>query len=741
MIIPGYNYFTFGQTQQTTLCNYITASWAALASQSVPYCDVDSVATYNGTSVLVSGTAYFTWPSGTPNVVQINAASAARDATVNQLTVNTNAVIGTVFPGATANCACQGLNMVTASSTQAFQYNSIVAGVPGPMLCGARLTYNSFDQNALYFQVGVDDGSNSGNVNLGKYCSNPAVKGGVTGVPGQGACRQYGVITSAAGGNEAIVAYTGITMGNGANRGSIISVVPTYPGSGYATTPGVSVSAPDPLPAQAAFTVDTNAQPSGLNSAASTTILTPSNGPYIGDFIQAASLTENCVDTGSVPPAAFDPNSALCTGPQKTIQVLKGGQFVTVTGYTCTANDFNIVNNGPPVSGKCGPNVPGGKKPCTTVDANGVVTYVGFPGSGNVYCAGTPTITLSTSNLQAAVRATLTATVFSGAVTAIPVIAGGSGYRTIARVTVAPPSSTNYGKLCAPNPIFNLSPAIAYPNSVVMSLTGECQPFGRNTQTNNVCAEPAPPNGEWLAVDSGTCNVQSSFIPQPGSTAAKDCGILPQSFVLTGTAAPPPPAQSPPAPIPSPSPSPSPSPQPQPSPSPQPQPSPSPAPANKCVFDGVYRIESVSCPGYYLSYQIGSNKCNNDTISFQKSSQAKPPRINWRLDASATAGKTPSASSIVAVGRLDSCKNNNLINLGAVSGTPTPQLAGAGWKNRLIPINSKTCTTVTIQAASGNANNAKYLSVSKCAASNQFSWDRLDPTDRTQQWNLRRQSS
>ena len=53
------------------------------------------------------------------------------------------------------------------------------------MSCFARLNYNSASATAILNQVGVDDGS-SNSSNLGKYCSNPALVGGVVGTPGAG---------------------------------------------------------------------------------------------------------------------------------------------------------------------------------------------------------------------------------------------------------------------------------------------------------------------------------------------------------------------------------------------------------------------------------------------------------------------------------------------------------------------------------------------------------------------------
>ncbi len=53
------------------------------------------------------------------------------------------------------------------------------------MSCFARLNYNSGSVAAVLKQVGVDDGSTNPS-NLGKYCSNPALVGGIAGVPGAG---------------------------------------------------------------------------------------------------------------------------------------------------------------------------------------------------------------------------------------------------------------------------------------------------------------------------------------------------------------------------------------------------------------------------------------------------------------------------------------------------------------------------------------------------------------------------
>jgi hypothetical protein len=131
-------------------------------------------------------------------------------------------------------------------------------------------------------------------------------------------------------------------------------------------------------------------------------------------------------------------------------------------------------------------------------------------------------------------------------------------------------------------------------------------------------------------------------------------------------------------------------------------------------------------------------------IYFKTSSQAKSPRQNWRISAIAVAGKATPASAVAAVGRLDSCKKTDLINLGAVSGTPTPQLAGNGWKIRVNPISFNKCSNVRLQAATGNGNNGKYLAVSGCNPNDSkfaFSWKPMSNSDTKMQWKLVYKSS
>jgi hypothetical protein len=280
MIVPGYSTASFGAAQQTALCGSITNNWNT-TTRAVS-CTVGSVSAFNGTGVLVSGYAYFTY-SAFPTVIELQAAAALRDARVVLLTTNSSSVLGAAFPGAIPNCACDGVGVVTALSTASFVYNVNITGVPGPMQCGARLAY--YNPSAQINQVGVDDGSVAFS-SFGKYCSTPPVTGGVVGVPGAGSCRQYGVVASADGTTQATataVVAAGIVTGTTGLAG----------GSGYTSVPTVTVSAPNPLAAQVTYNLNGAFQPTSF------TLSSASNGPYIA-APAVASLSNTCVDTGNL---------------------------------------------------------------------------------------------------------------------------------------------------------------------------------------------------------------------------------------------------------------------------------------------------------------------------------------------------------------------------------------------------------------------------------------------------------
>ncbi|KAL4517033.1 hypothetical protein Ndes2526A_g00622 [Nannochloris sp. 'desiccata'] len=483
LILPGFTTASFNTAQQEALCSAITTGWNA-SPRSVS-CSIGSVSPFNGTNVLVSGYAFFTWNSA-PTVTDLQVAAALRDARVVALTNDVSSVLGSVFPAAVPNCACDGTSVVTVPSTTAFSYNTNITGIPGPMQCGARLTYDN-SNSALVNQVGVDDGSISLS-SFGKYCSTPAVTGGVLGVPGSGTCRQYGVVASASGTTQATATATVM--------GGVVSTTTLAGGSGYSSAPTVAVSAPNPLPAQVAFTLNTGFQPT-----AGAVPVSASNGPYSAPP-QVASLSTNCVDT-----------SNTCTGAQVSYQISSGGGSTLYSGTSCRASDITPAQ----------------------IDASGsVIASAGlaFPSPATTYCTSTPTITLSTNTLQIAVTAQITATISSGSVSALNVVSPGSGYRTAPTITISAPVTDSIGKLCSPAPITALPSSIAVSNPSTITTTGGCQPLGRDTYTNKVCSVPAAPGGMFSPINAYTCNVVSSFIAQPGSTVTNTCGVIAQSFVF-----------------------------------------------------------------------------------------------------------------------------------------------------------------------------------------------------------------
>jgi hypothetical protein len=685
LIISGFTTSSFNTAQQQTLCNAVTNNWNSSSSGRGAACTIGSVSSFNGTNnVLVSGYAYFTF-SGAPAVTDIQTAQALRDARVVQLTTNATNVLGDSFPSAVPNCACDGTTAVTAFNTANFNYNTNITGVPGPMQCAAKLTYNN--GNDLVNQVGLDDGSTTF-ANLGKYCSTPAVTGGVVGQPGSGSCRQYGIIATADGTTQA--AATAVVTG-----GAVTGVTGLAGGSGYTSTPTVTVTAPSPLAVQVVYTLNTAFQPTtfALSSA--------SNGPYSA-APQVASLSNTCVDTantGANPPST-------CRGAQTTYQV--NGIFRT--GALCLASD--IAN--------------------AQTDATGsVVSSPGltFPNSGaSIYCTTTPTVTLSTNTLQAAVTAQISATISSGAVSALNVISPGSGYRSPPAITISAAVSDSVGKLCGPNPIAALPSSIGYPTSRSISANGQCQPLGRDTYTNKVCSIPAAPAGQYGPINVFTCNVVSSFISQPGSTVTNTCGIVAQSFTSTIAVAP----------TPAPTPAPAPAPAPKPAPAPTPAPAPAPAPAVTCNYDGTYTIESVGCPKKFMAFRTESGQCNNSTILLRTMNQSKGIRRVWKLDASSTTGTVPTPSAIVAQGRLNNCPTTKYINLAAANSSPTPRLAGTSWKNRVLPVDAtKDCNTVWIQAAGNNPFAGKYLGYGSCQSQTAFRWEFASASTAIQ-WRLRK---
>jgi hypothetical protein len=117
-------------------------------------------------------------------------------------------------------------------------------------------------------------------------------------------------------------------------------------------------------------------------------------------------------------------------------------------------------------------------------------------------------------------------------------------------------------------------------------------------------------------------------------------------------------------------------------------------------------------------------------------SQSKGNRKVWTLNASAVSGTVPTASSQVASGRSTACPNDKLTNLAAANSSPTPRLAGSGWKNRIIPVDAaKGCDTVWIQAVGDNPSAGKYLGYGSCSSQTAFKWEAASSSSSIQ-WKL-----
>lgn len=700
VIIPSTTVSGFTLYQQGKLCSALTAGWETVGAPI--NCTVGAANAFNGLNVLASGFAFFNWTTY-PTAANLNQAQTLRDARVAALTSNATNVLGTALPGAIVNCACNGMDSVIISNTSPFTYNVNITGVPGPMQCGARLTYNPSVPSAINSQVGVDDGSQN-SANFAKFCSTPVVQGGVLGVPGAGACRVYGVIGG--GPENTTQAFVNTGLGVTVLNGNLRSVNLTggNAGSGYTTVPLVTVSPPDPQGISATYFLDANARPSGLDTFTSTVITPLVNGPY--KSLPVATIVGGlCVDVGS-----GDGVGAFCTGD---VQTILDANLQARKGRLCRSEDFN--------SGlACGPATTRGA--CIFM-AFTIVTNVFYPGTINTYCTSPPAVTFS-NTLQDSVSASVTASLGAGGVIAALTVTGsGLGYRTPPTITIAPPTNANFGKLCSSNPIFLLPNGFSTAITAGITPTGECRPLGRNTVTNKVCSDPAVSGGETGSLNVFTCNVESSFIAQPGSTATSNCGVLAQSFTI-------------PAPF---NPTPTPTPSSTPSPTPTPTATPTPTPSKSCTYSGVYRLESAGCIGQYIAYNIGTAACKNTAILLRTVKQAAGQRTQWRLNAVATSDKIPLESSIAAVGRA-TCANPAVINLAASTNQPVLRLGSSLSKLRIKPVDFASCAVVTIQATSGS-HSGKFLGFKPpCSNKADFLWA-SNASANNMKWNLKKIAS
>ena len=264
--ISGFTPSSFDVNQQQILCTLIKQSWQATAVGNADVnCAIPSVIAYDGSSVVATGYIYYSWRLAPATTLLLNA-QVARDNSVRTLTANPAALVGSAFPNTIANCACDGAARVTTPSRTQFSYNKdvlVLSSLPpnvteaNPLKCSARLSYNNVNPHVVENQVGIDDGSVIF-LYRGKFCSSMAVNGGVVGIPGAGACRQYGVLApSPSLPTQAVVnPNMGVTVTNGAV--TEINFTGGYPGSGYIFSPMVTISAPNPIPANAAIVLVAN---------------------------------------------------------------------------------------------------------------------------------------------------------------------------------------------------------------------------------------------------------------------------------------------------------------------------------------------------------------------------------------------------------------------------------------------------------------------------------------------------
>eukprot|EP00890_Picochlorum_soloecismus_P001522 jgi/Picsp_1/2370/NSC_05833-R1_hypothetical protein M23134_02055 [Microscilla marina ATCC 23134] len=655
LIVPGYTAQNFGAAQRQAICDGVLADSGL--SNSKEECRLGSLSTFNATSVLVNGYSWYTW-TATPSVTDLNVVTAVRNEQVVQLTKNTSALFPSL-KGTYPNCACLGTSQVTASSTTPFDFAVNLTGIPGPVQCGARLIYNPADPVGIINVVGVDDGSVT-NGNLGKFCSTPPVEGGVSGTPGSGSCRQYGVVASSSGTTQATCTNPPTPTTGAIDTTNVCSAAggttPTDKGKGYTSVPAVTVSAPNPLAAEAVAT---------LSGAAPVFTVTNSgsNGPYNGK----PSVTlggGTCV-------------SATCTGTVLEIIDALGN---TAKDPTCLASDVVVTMD--------------------KATAGAKVTGTSLP--AGTRCTSPPTVAFSSALLQPSVTAQIVAVIDAGLVQSLIVTNAGSGYRSAPTVTIAAPAgSTDLGKLCGPSPIAGLGSSISYTTPTPITTSGMCQPLGRDTFANKVCSIPAAVNGGiYEALGVGTCNAVSAFRVEPTATTTSTCGVLGQTFVTTVAPSPASPPATPPA-----------SPPATPPASPPATP-PSPTPL-VCRYDGIYELRPLysPCNGYYIASGTDSD-CSNNFVNLRRFNQlgGKPARKNWRLATVAT-GSLGTPTTVEAVARARCTTSKYLAAPNLQNSGYQLKVGGNAWEWQVVPYpGSKSCEEVNL-ISQNNLDSRAFLEV------------------------------
>jgi hypothetical protein len=139
-----------------------------------------------------------------------------------------------------------------------------------------------------------------------------------------------------------------------------------------------------------------------------------------------------------------------------------------------------------------------------------------------------------------------------------------------------------------------------------------------------------------------------------------------------------------------------------------------------------------------MAFRNEASQCKNSTVMLRTTKQSEGNRKIWRLDATAVTGVTPTASSIIAVGRITSCPSTQVTYLAAANGAPTPRLAGPGWKFIVAPVDAiKSCDTIHLQAVGNNPYTGKYLGYGSCSSQSSFKWEAVSASASIQ-WKLSR---
>ena len=749
--VVGYNAAAFTPALQTTLCNAITAASGITGASFLPCTVTGVVSLADPTQAAVYGYAAVQWYSA-PTTTQLNFATAQIATLLQGLATNTSGIFAGTNLTVTPNCACDGNEVVTNPSTQAFGYSTIIgSNLPGAA-CDARLAPTA--------SVGIDNGSVTP-ANRGKFCSSPQlVAGGVAGTPGTGSCAVYGVSTGVTT-LSATATVDGLTP---------VGATVTNSGSQFADFPTI-IATPGPATFRALASVDTVAVVAQGQYGAVPTVAF--SGP--GATSQATATAQMTLTTTGSPTSAgagcpndIYPvtvgNGGFTTAPTVTLTVV-GGVATTLTvlssgaGWTTSPTLFTIGTgaNGNSLS-SCTSTVAvdsadfflgvasvtvtapsrgytsiptisftGGSQVTTAVaEATVKVTGVTVTGGENAYSAP-PALLISSSPSSPATAATATA-LMGISISSITVVGGGSTYTSAPAVTITQGSGAGAtaqavvvggavsqvvvtaegsGYLSIPS-VFIAAPA-ASPSTVgllcaasgqFIAASGSLPAVGIQTATGPSTASGtacAPMGIDTFA--SRTCSspqLANGIIGVPGVAT---CGVV-SSFVpaatstIATTCALIPQAftttVTPGAPSPSPK-----------APSPK-APAPSPA-APACTYGGNYRMEAVgraACGVEFPSYYGGSpaNQTLCTTQSIQLRTEKQLPKVDRATFELASTGEIKTVRRGCAAGEAVWTPEGEKLRLLT---TTTPK-----WK---IEASAGDCNLVAIKStATGTA--APYVS-------------------------------